>query len=230
MTISQATGVHHIAFSTADMKAQLEFFSDVLGLPLVALFPMHGVPGGIHAFLEASPGCLISFVQLPAMAGIEIEYGKTHAGNGALPSAPGTLQHLALAVDDHDELLALRDRIRSRGVNVLGPIDHGMCRSIYFAGPEGLTLEIATSSQAIDPTQWIDPETARAIDLDESTLARLRTPEDFARPAEPIAQPPYDPEQPHMRYPKKVYEQLLQMTDEQVAAAVSYAEPPVPRS
>ena len=230
MTISQAKGVHHIAFSTADMKAQLEFFSDVLGLPLVAIFPMHGVPGGIHAFLEASPHCLISFVQLPAMADIEIEYGKTHAGNGALPSAPGTLQHLALAVEDDDELLALRDRIRSRGVNVLGPIDHGMCHSIYFAGPEGLTLEIATSSEAVDPTQWIDPEAARVVGLDEATLARLRAPEDFTRPAEPIAQPPYDPDQPHMRYPPKVYQQLLQMTDEQVSTAVSYAEPPAPRS
>ena len=230
MTINQANGVHHIAFSTADMKAQLEFFSDVLGLPLVAIFPMHGVPGAIHAFLEASPRCLISFVQLPTMADIEIEFGKTHAGNGALPSAPGTLQHLALAVDDHDELLALRDRIRSRGVNVLGPIDHGMCRSIYFAGPEGLTLEIATSSEAVDPTRWIDPEAARAAGLDESALARLRNPEDFVRPAAPIPQPAFDPRKPHMRYPPQIYEQLLEMTDEQVSAAVSYSEPPVPSS
>ena len=31
----KARGVHHIAFCTADMKGQLEFFSDVLGMPLV---------------------------------------------------------------------------------------------------------------------------------------------------------------------------------------------------
>ena len=114
--MTKAQGVHHIAFSTADMKGQIEFFSDVLAMPLVAIFPMHGVPGGIHAFLEGKYDCLISFVQLPAIADIEIEYGKTHAGNGALPSAPGTMQHLALVVDNDEELLALRDRIRSRGV------------------------------------------------------------------------------------------------------------------
>ena len=52
--------------------------------------------------------------------------------------------YVAFDVADHYELLAMRDRIRSRGVNVMGPIHHGMCDSIYFAGPEGLTLEIAT--------------------------------------------------------------------------------------
>ena len=31
-----------------------------------------------------------------------------------------------------------------------------------------------------------------------------------------------------MLYPKAVYEQMLKMTDEQVAAASSFTEPPVP--
>ena len=224
----KARGVHHMAFSTADMKGQIEFFSDVLGMPLVAIFPMHGVPGGIHCFLEASPRCLMSFVQLPAMADIEIEYGKTHAGNGALPSAPGTLQHLAFVVDDDEELLALRDRIRSRGVNVIGPIDHGMCRSMYFAGPEGLTLEIASADEPIDPKHWLDPEAAAEVGIDAELLERVSKPDPFERPSAPLAQPTFDPEKPHMRYPKAVYEQMLAMTDDQVAEAISYTEPPVP--
>lgn len=223
----KARGVHHIAFSTADMKGQLEFFSDVLGMPLVAIFPMHGVPGGIHAFLEGAPECLISFVQLPAISEIEVEYGKTHAGNGALPSAPGTLQHLALVVDSDEELLGMRDRIRSRGVNVLGPIDHGMCRSMYFAGPEGLTLEIATSDEPIDPKRWIDPEAAAKAGIREDALRRFASPDAYERPAEPLPQPPRDPEKPHMLYPPEIYERLLEMSDEQLGEAISYAEPPV---
>lgn len=223
----KARGVHHIAFSTADMKSQIEFFSDVLGMPLVAIFPMHGVPGGIHAFLEGSPECLISFVQLPAIADIEIEYGKTHAGSGSLPSAPGTLQHLALVVDSDDELLAMRDRIRSRGINVLGPIDHGMCRSMYFAGPEALSLEIATSDEAIDPKHWLDPEAAAEVGITPEMMEQMANPEAFDRPAEAIPQPPYDPAKPHMLYPKAVYEQMLAMTDQQVWDATSFTEPPV---
>lgn len=230
MLRTQATGVHHLAFSTADLKTQIEFFSDVLGIPLVAIFEMHGVPGGIHAFLQANERCLVSFVQLPAVAEIEIEYGKTHAGNGALPSAPGTLQHLALRVDDEDALLALRDRIRSRGVNVLGPIDHGLCQSIYFAGPEALTLEIATSCEAIDPARWLDPKAAKRVGLDAETLARCAAPKPFERPDTPVAQPDYDPARPHMHYPPEIYERLLEMSDAEVSAAISFPDPPVPRA
>ena len=42
--------VHHIAISTADMKSQIAFFSDVLGMSLQGLFWMHGVPNDCHAF------------------------------------------------------------------------------------------------------------------------------------------------------------------------------------
>ena len=55
------------------------------------------------------------------------------------------MQHIAFRADTEAELLAMRDRVRSRGINVIGPIDHGMCRSIYFAGPDQMTLEIAAS-------------------------------------------------------------------------------------
>jgi len=223
----KANGVHHIAISTADMKSQIEFFSDVLGMELVALFPMHGVPGGLHGFLEGSPQCLISFVQLPANADVEIEYGKTHSGNGASPSAPGSMQHLALKVDDLDALIGMRNRIRSRGVNAIGPIDHGMCHSIYFAGPESMTLEIATGSEALDPEAWIDPETVREAGISSADLERFKHPEAFESPAEPLPQPQMDPSKPHMRYPKAAYEQMLKMSDDEIAAASSYPEPPV---
>ena len=43
----------------------------------------------------------------------------------------------------------------------MGPLDHGMCHSIYFQGPEDICLEIATSGDAdypVGPEDWIDPE------------------------------------------------------------------------
>ena len=48
----QPTGIHHIAIMAADIKKHIAFFAEVLGFPLVALFDMHGVPGGLHAFLR----------------------------------------------------------------------------------------------------------------------------------------------------------------------------------
>ena len=66
----------------------------------------------------------------------------SHAGNPGGVVTAGAMQHVALHVDDLDELLTMRDRIRSRGIQVMGPIDDGFVQSIYFAGPEGLSLEV----------------------------------------------------------------------------------------
>lgn len=223
----KANGVHHLAISTADIKQQIEFFTDVLGMELVALYWMHGVEGAWHGFVKANDHCYIAFVQMDAIKDIPIEYGASHAGSGALPSAPGTMQHVAFNVDDPEALLNIRDRIRSRGVNVLGPIDHGMCQSIYFAGPEGLTLEVATSAQAIDARAWIDPEVVELAGISASELARFREPAAYAGEGGAVPQPPIDPDKPHMRYPQKLYEKIMSMSDEEIFRASSETEPPV---
>jgi catechol 2,3-dioxygenase-like lactoylglutathione lyase family enzyme len=162
-------GIHHLAICTKDIKAQIEFFTDVLGCELKALYWMHGVEGAWHGFLQLNESSYIAFVQTPEMANIEPISGVSHADNPGAPSAPGTMQHVAFSTETKDELLALRNRIRSRGVNVFGPLEHGMCSSIYFGGPEGLNLEIAWSSVGIDENAWIDPEVVAlaGISLDE---------------------------------------------------------------
>jgi hypothetical protein len=158
---------------------------------------------------------------------IPVEIGRTHAGSGALPSARGTLQHLAFRVDSEAELLAMRDRVRSHGLTVFGPIDHGMCKSIYFAGPDHMTLEIATSSVPLDPQRWIDPAVLAKAGISEEEAARFRAPAEYRGPS-PVAQPAYDPAKPHMTYPEKAYRRMLAMTDEEITKSASYAEPPVP--
>ncbi len=222
----QPDGIHHLAFMAADIKKHIAFFTQVMGCPLVALFDMHGVPGALHAFLKMNDHSYFSIVQMPDLDQIPIEIGVTHAGTGAGRSAPGTLQHLAFGCATEEGLIALRDRIRSHGVNVIGPIDHGMCRSIYFAGPDNMTLEVATSREAIDPKAWIDPATLAKAGISEAEAALFTAPPAFEGPS-PVAQPPYDPAQPHMTYPKPVYEHLLAMSDEALTASASYAEPPV---
>ena len=220
-------GVHHLAVSTADIKAQIEFFTDVLGAELVALFWMHGVPGGWHGFCRLNDHCSVAFVQLPANADIEAEQGVTHAGNGAGASAPGTMQHVAFRVDSLDELLAMRDRIRSRGVNVMGHIDHGMCQSIYFAGPEGLTLEVATSDAAVNGDAWIDPEVVALAGISTEELERFRNPAPYGGEGGSVAQPPIDPSKPQLGYSPRALEAMMGMSDADVTAGASFAEPPV---
>lgn len=224
------TGIHHIAIMTGDMKRQIEFFSDVLGCRLVAIFDMHGVPGGFHAFLHLDDDCSFSLVQLPGTGDIPIEIGKTHAGSGSGKSAPGTMQHLAFKADSREALLAMRDRIRKKGVNVIGPINHGMCQSIYFAGPEQLALEVAWGDAAIEPKRWIDPKVLEKIGVSAEEAIRYTMPDAYAGEGGAVPQPPYDPAMPHPVMPEAMYKQILAAPDEAIWQMASYAEPPVPEA
>lgn len=218
--------LHHLAISTGDIKTQIEFFSDVLGMELVALYWMHGADRCFHAFMKLHDKASVAFVQTPDNHGIVPEIGVTHAGNPAGPSAPGTMQHVALNVDSEADLLAMRDRIRSRGIQVLGPLDHGMCKSIYFAGPENLTLELSTSTEAIDARQWIDPEVVALAGISDVELERYLHPPREAGQGGAVAQPPYDPAKPQPSMPDEM-RAVLSWPDEQVTAMLSQPEPPV---
>ena len=223
-----ASGVHHLAISTADMKAQLSFFTDVLGAELKALYWMHGVPGAQHGFVKLNDSSYVAFVQMPAIADIPSELGVTHAGSGAGTTAAGTMQHVAFNVDTLDDLLALRDRIRDRGINVFGPLDHGMCHSIYFAGPEGLSLEIATSAVPIDDRAWIDPEVVALCGIDDDELVAMRGPAEYEDEGGRVPNPPIDWSKPHqVMGSRESYVKLMSMPDEVVTAKLSENVPPV---
>jgi len=224
----RCNGVHHLAVSTADIKAQIEFFNDVLGMELVALYWMHGVQGAWHGFLKLNEHSYLAFVQMPEIAKLERTLGVSHSGSPGGASAGGTMQHLAFNVDTYDELLGMRDHIRSRGVTVVGPIHHGMCDSIYFAGPEDLSLEISTSQTAIDGRAWIDPEVVALAGISAEDLERFRRPEELASHGGAVKQPPLTPDKPYMRgWPKGVYEHLAAMPDDEFTERMSETEPPV---
>ncbi len=225
--MNRVNGVHHLAIATADIKEQIAFFSQILGMELVALYWMHGVEGALHGFLRMNDRSAVAFVQTPDIGEIDREIGKTHAGNPGLPCAGGAMQHLALRVDSEDELLALRDRVRSHGINIFGPIDHGFCKSIYFAGPEDLSLEISTSIEPIDANAWIDPEVVTLCNISADELVLYKAPKSFCAPSEPAQQPPIDQAQPHMHYPEKIYQKLVEMSDTDYEARYSETTPPV---
>jgi catechol 2,3-dioxygenase-like lactoylglutathione lyase family enzyme len=225
------TGVHHLAIATRDIKAQIAFFTQVVGMELVALYWMHGVEDTFHGFLRLGDSSSLAFVQGPEMTTIEPVLGVSHAGFTAGPVAPGAMQHVALNVDSDEDLLAIRDRIRSHGHWVMGPIDHGMCKSIYLTAPEGVMLEFATSAAAIDADEWIDPEVVGLCNISPDELDGYRRPPTFASQGGAVLQP-----DPHVK-PNFVFsgtfrergEGLFRMSDAEIAAALSVPTPPVPK-
>jgi catechol 2,3-dioxygenase-like lactoylglutathione lyase family enzyme len=223
--MTKLDGIHHLALSTRDMKRQLTFFTEVLGMELVALFWMHGVEGAWHAFLRFNERSYLSFVYMPAMQDLDPVQGLTHAPHQGGPSVGGSMQHVALRVDSPADVLAMRDRLRSHGIQVFGQIEHGLCTSIYFAGPEGLNLEVACQGQ-LEPEAWIDPEVVALCGISEDELAAMRRPAPFTPPATPVAQPATDPAKPRLAYPEKVYARMLAMSDAELTRAGSYTQTP----
>jgi glyoxylase I family protein len=59
------------------------------------------------------------------------------------PNTPDWVQHIAFQVDDVDALMAAKQRAEAEGLDVVGPTDHTIFKSIYFRDPSGHRLEVA---------------------------------------------------------------------------------------
>lgn len=225
--MNKIEGLHHLAICTADMKSQIEFFTDKLGMELVALYWMHGVANTWHGFLRLNDESSIALVQNGDIKDIPANLGQTHAGNPGANCAGGTMQHLAFKVAGEDELMALKDRLRAKGVPVIGPKDHGFCKSVYFAGPENLSLELSYSTEPINAAAWIDPEVVALAGISAEELARYKTSSGYEDQAGAVPQPGPDATGPHMsNYPPGLYEKILATSDTAMLAA-SENQPPV---
>jgi hypothetical protein len=112
-------------------------------------------------------------------------------------------------------------------VPVMGPLDHGLCTSIYFAGPENLSLELSFSAEPIDQNAWIDPEVVALVGITEEELTRFKQSSGYEDTGGTVAQAPLDGPGPHMtNYGSRAYESVMGMSDEQVFA-MSENVPPV---
>jgi catechol 2,3-dioxygenase-like lactoylglutathione lyase family enzyme len=138
-------GVHHLALCTDDMKATIDFYVDVLDMPLVHAMK---VPPGLgtgpanrgnppyervrHYFFDMGNDSLLAFFEIPR--------GKEPAGNR---NAIGAMQHRAFVVT-LERFRELEARLKSHGIDYIGPIPQlpGLL-GIYFYDPNGIRLEFA---------------------------------------------------------------------------------------
>jgi catechol 2,3-dioxygenase-like lactoylglutathione lyase family enzyme len=224
--MSLPNGVHHLAICTKDIKSQIEFYTQVVGMDLAALYWMHGVERTFHGFVRMGNSS-IAFVRAPEIGEIQGIKGVSHPSWTAAPVAAGVMQHLALNVSSFDDLLAIRDRVRSHGHWVMGPIDHGFCKSIYLAAPEGIMLEFSTSEGVpIDNEAWIDPEVVKLAGISPSDLKRYKNPPEFQSQGGAVKNPPVDLNHPPIDFPAG-REKIYSMSDDDVWTRMSEPTPPV---
>ena len=103
----------------------------------------------MHVFMDAGQGSVLAFFELP-----------TKPPMGRDLNTPQWTQHLAFEVDTLDAILETKANLEVAGVNVLGPIDHTIFKSIYFFDPNGHRLELAVKTatprmeQMLDDVKW----------------------------------------------------------------------------
>ena len=87
-------GVHHLAICTKDIKSQIEFYTQVVGMDLCALYWMHGVDRTFHGFVRMGNSS-IAFVQSPEIGEIQPRAGRVASeldggtGGGGRDAASG---------------------------------------------------------------------------------------------------------------------------------------------
>lgn len=133
--------VHHVAYRCKDAKETVEWYKDKLNMDLVLAIAENEVPSTkapdpyMHIFLDAGMGNVLAFFELPNSP----EMGRDE-------NTPAWVQHMALQVESVDALVAAKDSLVSKGVDVLGPTNHGVFKSIYFFDPNGHRLELAANT------------------------------------------------------------------------------------
>ncbi|MBN8647214.1 MAG: VOC family protein [Caulobacterales bacterium] len=130
--------IHHVAYRCINAKETVEFYQKVLGMDFQLAISEDYVPSTgehdpyMHIFLDAGGGNVLAFFELPKQPEMGFD-----------PNSPKWVQHIAFAVKDYDALMAAKAHIESFGIEVIGPTNHTIFKSIYFFDPNGHRLELA---------------------------------------------------------------------------------------
>jgi glyoxalase family protein len=130
--IVQTQGVHHITFMGANRQTSVDFWSSVLGMPMVFEQPNLDDPEQNHLYFDPGDGRLITIFTREDWP----------ADKRPTPQKQGSLHHLAFIVSRAMYTQA-EARLRARGFASSGEVDRGFMDSLYFRDPLGQLFELA---------------------------------------------------------------------------------------
>ena len=151
----QIRKVHHVAYRCIDAKQTVEWYVEHLGMDFILAIAENQVPSTkapdpyMHVFLDAGQGNVLAFFELPASPPMDRDR-----------NTPTWVQHLALEVGTVDELIETKAKLEAAGIEVIGPTDHTIFKSIYFFDPNGHRLELAANTAtpqmmaSLDAVKW----------------------------------------------------------------------------
>ncbi len=141
----ESKGVHHVAYTTRDIEATYDFYTQKLGMRLLRTENHRQGEGHFrHFFFGMGSGEAIAFFYLENV-GEDPEY-KTEVSTGL--GLPPWANHIAFRLDTMEELEAMTKRMHERGIESIIQIDHGWCTSIYTLDPNGIMVEYCVTTDA----------------------------------------------------------------------------------
>ncbi|MCZ4282422.1 VOC family protein [Kiloniella laminariae] len=147
--------IHHVAYRCKDAKETVEWYGKYLNMDFILAIAEDEVPSTkakdpyMHIFLDAGKGSILAFFEIPNSPPM-----------GRDPNTPEWVQHLALSVATMDEMMSVKAKLEADGINVLGPTDHTLFKSIYFFDPSGHRIELAVNvgtpemNKKLDAVKW----------------------------------------------------------------------------
>ena len=157
-------GVNHLALVCRDMARTVDFYTRVMGFPLVKTIEL---PAGMgqHFFFDIGGGDSLAFFWFPdapdAVPGVSAPAARPDVGD--LTSAVGSMNHVAFDVAP-ERMEEYRDRLLADGVDCSEIVNHDdsewtvaktmhpgvFVRSLYFQDPDGILLELAAWTRTFD--------------------------------------------------------------------------------
>ena len=122
--------IHHVAYRCNNAKETVEFYQRVMAMDFQLAIAEDEVPSTkepdpyMHVFMDAGNGNVLAFFEVPNSPPMQKD-----------PNTPDWVQHIAFEVEDMSSLLAAKAHIEAEGLDVLGPVDHTIFKSIYFFEP-----------------------------------------------------------------------------------------------
>src|SRR5487761_1146109 len=162
--VHRVRGVDHAAFPTFDPVATVQFYRDVLKFPVVHSICAAGWgpekhPDFIHFFFDIGNGDRIAFFYY---FGVEPMGDQTAPGDAwtrlphDTPVCFRNSRHIAIHVDDEEDLLEYRRRLDESDWPVEMQVMHETIESIYTHDPNGYMIELTRALRPVTPQEDLD--------------------------------------------------------------------------